>query len=72
MNTINVKGTNKVQIHNLRSGALERSFNVSGRITGAHNVGNGTAVVTTNQGTYNKSYVYDLNRGTLKKIFSHS
>lgn len=72
MNTINVKGNNKVRIHNVRTGSLQREFNVSGRITSAQNLGDGTAVVTANQGRYNQSYVYDLNRGTLKKIFSHS
>lgn len=69
MKTINIRSQNSFAISDTRMGAVTRMFSVSGTIQYAMVNGN-VGVVTVQQGRAAKNYVYDLDRGTLQRIYS--
>lgn len=65
-----IKGPKSLAIYNANTGQVVKIVTVDGDIIGTPNVSGDTGTVVVRKNNMQKTYVYDLKNGSVKKIFN--
>lgn len=68
--SMTIKGPKSLAIYNANTGQVVKIVTVDGDIIGTPNVSGDTGTVVVRKNNMQKTYVYDLKNGSVKKIFN--